>query len=255
VLILPEGLDPADYVQKNGGDAFREEAGRARPLVEFMLRRTVGRIDLSSIEGQTRAVDEGLPIVESLKDEVRQRQYASLLADLAGVNDEAVLRKLARTGKTSAPENVAAARRAPAQDRVEREMLKILAQHADIAKELSDKVTEEHFQSDQNRKFFRLLMESNGDVRSLVGDSTDERLIQRLSQLAVEPLEGDPTPDYVTGVWLRLEEFLLQRRGSAIRQRLQKLNPTSDPTYDELFQELITLDGELRRLREGAELN
>jgi DNA primase len=218
-----------------------------------MLRRIVGREDLSSIEGQTRAVDQGLPIVESLKDEVRQRQYASLLADLAGVNDEAVLRKLART-RTSAPESAPPGRRPPAQDRVEREMLKILAQHADIAKELSDKITEEHFQSDQNRKLFRLLMESHGDVRSLVGDSTDERLIQRLSQLAVEPLEGDPTPDYVTGVWLRLEEFLLQRRGAAIRQRLQKLNPTSDPTYDELFQELITLDGELRRLREGADL-
>jgi uncharacterized coiled-coil protein SlyX len=174
---------------------------------------------------------------------------------MAGVNDEAVLRKLARTtGRASAPESAAPGRRAPAQDRVEREMLKILAQHADIAKELSDKITEEHFQSDQNRKLFRLLMESNGDVRTLVGGSSDERLIQRLSQLAVEPLEGEPTPDYVTGVWVRLEEFLLQRRGSAIRHRLQKLNPTSDPSYDELFQELITLDGELRRLREGADL-
>ena len=38
-----------------------------------------------------------------------------------------------------------------------------------------------------------------------------------------------------------------------MRQRLQKLNPQTDDGYDALFSELISLDGELRRLREQAE--
>ncbi len=42
----------------------------------------------------------------------------------------------------------------------------------------------------------------------------------------------------------------MKRRSAAIRQRLQKLNPTTDPQYEGLFQELISTDGELRRLRE-----
>jgi hypothetical protein len=33
--------------------------------------------------------------------------------------------------------------------------------------------------------------------------------------------------------------------------RLQKLNPTTEPGYDVLFNELVTIDGELRRLRHG----
>ena len=34
--------------------------------------------------------------------------------------------------------------------------------------------------------------------------------------------------------------------------RLQKLNPTTEPEYDGLFNELVTIDGELRRLRHGT---
>ena len=61
VMIIPQGLDPADFVAKHGADAVREAAKGARPLVEYMVRRTIERHDLSSVEGQSTAVDEALP--------------------------------------------------------------------------------------------------------------------------------------------------------------------------------------------------
>src|SRR5512145_201741 len=68
VLILPEGLDPADFVRKHDGDALRELAAGAKPLVEYMIRRTVGRHELSTVEGQTAAVAATLPVIEGLSD-------------------------------------------------------------------------------------------------------------------------------------------------------------------------------------------
>jgi hypothetical protein len=56
-------------------------------------------------------------------------------------------------------------------------------------------------------------------------------------------------------VWARLQEFALKRKSSALRQRLQKLNPTTDDDYDGLFEELIAIDGELRRLRERGNVH
>src|SRR5207344_3407758 len=38
VMIMPQGLDPADFVAKEGPDAVREAAKSARPLVEYMIR-------------------------------------------------------------------------------------------------------------------------------------------------------------------------------------------------------------------------
>jgi len=37
-----------------------------------------------------------------------------------------------------------------------------------------------------------------------------------------------------------------------MRMQLQKLNPTTDPAYDQLFSELVQVDGELRRLRQST---
>jgi hypothetical protein len=53
-------------------------------------------------------------------------------------------------------------------------------------------------------------------------------------------------------VWARLQEFLLKARSDALRLQLQKLNPTVDTGYDALFDQLVQVDGELRRLREGV---
>ena len=44
---------------------------------------------------------------------------------------------------------------------------------------------------------------------------------------------------------------MLKHQSDALRMQLQKLNPTTDEGYDELFARLVAIDGELRRLRQG----
>ncbi|MEA2554910.1 MAG: primase, partial [Actinomycetota bacterium] len=82
VMIMPQGLDPADFVAQHGADAVLEAAKRARPLVEYMVRRTIGRHDLTTVEARSAAVAEALPILERLADPIRRSEYAHLLADL-----------------------------------------------------------------------------------------------------------------------------------------------------------------------------
>jgi DNA primase len=252
VLILPEGLDPADFVRTYGGDAFRELAAAAEPLIAYMLRRTVARHDLGSVEGQSAAVAAALPILEGLRDPVRQREYGHALAELARVSDTSVMLALERRQAGRPVEVQQAIRRASVHEKVEREMLRLLARSTEIYAELASRVSEEHFQSAQHRRLFEALRKADGDVRAIVasGDAAEDRIVAAMPALALEPLDGEPTVAYAVDVWARLQEFALKRRSATIRQRLQKMNPTSDAGYDELFQDLIAADGELRRLRE-----
>jgi DNA primase len=251
VLILPEGLDPADFIERHGPEGFRDLAGRAAPLVEYMLVRSVGRRDLSTIEGQTAAVSTSLPILEGLSDPVRQQEYAHRLAELAGVSDASVLLALERKLSGRPVEVAQAIKRASAQERVEREMLKLVVRDEEIWGAVAGRLSEEHFQSVQNRKLFLLLSGADGDVRAVVDASQDDKAVRALSALALEPVDGDTTLAYAEDVWARLQEFVLKRRGTSLRQRLQKLNPTTQTgEYDQLFQTLIATDGELRRLKE-----
>lgn len=250
VLILPEGLDPADFVDQHGGETLRELAAGAVPLVEYMVRRTVGRHDLSTIEGQSAAVAAAVPLLEQLGDPVRQSEYAHLLAELAGVSEGSVVLKLERQLSGRPVEVQQAVKRASAQERVEREMLRILARDDVAYRSIAPRLSDEHFRSSRNRQLMALLRDADGRVSGASSEGGDDEVVQALTALALEPLEGDPLPGYPEEVWARLQEFLLRRRSVALRQELQKMNPVTDPRYDELFQRLIAADGELRRLRE-----
>jgi DNA primase len=250
VLILPEGLDPADFVDQHGGEALRELAAGAVPLVEYMVRRTVGRHDLSTIEGQSAAVAAAVPLLEQLGDPVRQSEYAHLLAELAGVSEGSVVLKLERQLSGRPVEVQQAVKRASAQERVEREMLRILARDDVAYRSIAPRLSDEHFRSSRNRQLMALIRETDGRVSGATSERGDDEVVQALTALALEPLDGDQLPGYPEEVWARLQEFLLRRRSVALRQELQKMNPVTDPRYDELFQRLIAADGELRRLRE-----
>jgi DNA primase len=250
VLILPEGLDPADFVTRHGGEALRELAKSAVPLVEFMVRRTIGRHDLSSVEGQTAAIAAAVPLLEGLTDPVRQSEYAHLLAELARVSEGSVVLAIEQRLRGRPVEVREAVKRASAQERVEREMLRLLSRDADTYRRFEPLLTDEHLLSARNSEQLAMLREAEGDVGTVVATTTDEKVVTALSALALEPLDGDLVPGYADEVFARLQEFALKRRSAAIRQELQRMNPTTDPRYDELFQRLIATDGELRRLRE-----
>jgi DNA primase len=250
VLILPAGQDPADFVRASGGQALRELAADAVPLIEYMLRRTVARHELGTVEGQTAAVAAGLPMLQGLTDPVRRSEYAHVLADLVGVSEASVLMALENRMTGRPVELRETMKRASAQERVEREMLRLLARDGEVYAAIAPKLTPEDFQLVRNRELFALLAESGGDIAATVAHSQDDRVVQALSALTLEPLDGDPTLEYAEDVWTRLQEFALQRRSTTLRQELQKMNPQTDDRYDTLFQELIQTDGQLRRLRE-----
>jgi DNA primase len=251
VMVIPQGLDPADFVRAHGAEAVHLAAKHGRPLVEYMLRRTIGRHDLSTVEGRSAAVASVMPILQRLTDPVRRSEYGHMVADLAGVADHSVLATMEQQGGAVRADVEKAVKRGTVQERVEREMLKLLVRDADVFLELAPKLTEDHFRSQPARRAFVAIRDAHGDVARLAGGE-DEKMAAAVSSLAVEPLDGEGTMDYAQHVWTRLQEFLLKGRSDSLRLRLQKLNPTTEAGYDDLFNELVTIDGELRRLRHGA---
>jgi DNA primase len=78
VVALPEGADPAELVQREGGEALRDRVARSVPFVVFQVQQILDRADTGSAEGRDRAFTELQPVLaevppSSLRDELVQR--------------------------------------------------------------------------------------------------------------------------------------------------------------------------------------
>ncbi|MFN2543082.1 MAG: DNA primase [Actinomycetota bacterium] len=256
VLLMPDGLDPADFVRQHGAEAFHDLAKQAVPLVQFMLDRTLVQFDPGSVESRTQAANACVPLLDAIHDVVTQEQYVHYVADRLSVSDAALTAKLGALpagNGAAAVEQDPGLRKLPPQHQVEREMLRLMARSSPLYTHFAPRFSALHFDRAQHRKLFEILVAGGGDVRSIVAEADDERLVGQLASLVTEPIDGEPTQGYAQHLALRLEEFELQRRIDSLKRDLERLNPMKDPSYEERFIELSKLEGARRKVREQAE--
>jgi hypothetical protein len=141
-------------------------------------------------------------------------------------------------------------KRGTARERLEREVVKLIAR-GDLGPDLAATIDAADFSTPKQRTLFVALRDERWDAGVIVGGA-DGDLSAKVAALIVEPLEGDPTPAYAEAVVDRLRTFVLKAQSDEVRGTLQRMNPTTDADYDELFRRLVEIDGELRRLKERS---
>jgi DNA primase len=64
VVPLPDGMDPAELIQREGGERLRERVAASAPFVVFHVERILDRADAGSAEGRDRAIAELAPALK-----------------------------------------------------------------------------------------------------------------------------------------------------------------------------------------------
>lgn len=72
ICLLPDGLDPADLVQQEGGGALDAMLAEARDALDVWLQLVDQRLDLRSIDGKAQATRECTDILVTVSDRVRR---------------------------------------------------------------------------------------------------------------------------------------------------------------------------------------
>lgn len=82
-LFLPEGEDPDSLVRTQGADRFNDLLEQAQPLSDFFFDRMTLDLDMESIDGRARLVQEAKPLIDTLPEGVFRDMMRERLETLA----------------------------------------------------------------------------------------------------------------------------------------------------------------------------
>jgi DNA primase len=272
VAIEPAGLDPCELRMKSGEAALLDLVARRIPLVEFVLRSTVGRYDLETAEGRVTALDRGIPLVAQIKDRALRDEYARRLAGLVGVADpgdvvarvRGLMRKSGGRGVVTEPPRPEPGEKLDESVvTVEREVLKVALQLPGVAGPQFDELETQAFLHPAHRALREAIGAAGGAAGATAGPGwtaavqaqLPEQLHAGMHALAVEPLHTRDGSEerYADAVLTRMREIVASREVAALKSRLQRINPLEhEEEYAKLFGELVALEMYARGLRERA---
>ncbi|MRG61584.1 DNA primase, partial [Agromyces sp. CFH 90414] len=85
VAVAPDGLDPCDLRLARGDHAVRALIDQKTPLFEFVIRHTLSRFDLESVEGRVGALRAAAPVIADIRDRSLRPGYTRELARMLGL--------------------------------------------------------------------------------------------------------------------------------------------------------------------------
>jgi DNA primase len=96
VLELPAGEDPDSLIRKQGAAAFRSRLSARSPFVDYLMKTAAARHDVRSPRGKAAFLEELVPTLARIGNDVERASYVDPLARHAGIENQLVIEHLRR---------------------------------------------------------------------------------------------------------------------------------------------------------------
>lgn len=273
VAVIPDGLDPADYVAEKGADAMRAVVAGAVPLLRFSIDRRLARWDLERPEERARALKDAAEVLAPVRESLLADDYASYIADRLFADFAVVRREIDRTKTPSSAQHEDEAATpavssdgrellgepATPQARVERSLLALLVREPRLRCKARELLSDDLLSDPAHRTMAEEIARTESEQLK------PSQLVGRLDALVPGSAEGlsgaeqdsdkeQEVDDIVFGLMRRLKEFDLERRITVGKARLKQPDSFKDRTeYDEVFREVSALQRTLDAVRRGVD--
>ncbi len=275
VVVLPDNLDPMEFITQRGADAMREQLAQAEPLLRYSILRRIGTWDLNSPSQKARALNDALQILYPLKNSISATDYINLIADALNVGYAAVAKAL---GEMKAP---AAARREdrnqaqpePKQQpvnravravveadqqyiRMEHELMSLIVVDMRLLDAIDRDVARISWQDPASEKMADVLLSMDHGASPADALFAAQKVVPDASVLLAEAMnEQNGHEERLVQARLllgSLRERDLERKIAAAKARLRDETLLSPEEADEIFKRTIGWQKELTGLRNGS---
>jgi DNA primase len=250
ILKLEGGLDPDDYVRKEGGEVYSKLLANAPYFWQYLMTEAARQHDLDQPPAKANAVNDVMQYVAKIEDRVEQFEVARSVAEGFKVPETAIFERLKVTPRR--PEVRPVARTvAPVETKrklksSEKQLLHALLQGVDIGSALQPLFSQEFKGEFWSRPVLEgLVKDPARNVETALQNVQDEELRKEVRAAVLEPF-GTISNDQALDSVKRLYDSHLVQKLEEIRQQLKQYG--SGPAPPELVRRLADLKAEQMRV-------
>lgn len=94
VVSMPEGIDPADLISKNGTDAWRTAIRNSKHIIEFLLDKVLISYKNDMRKAGREIKEKVLPYVHSVESSIEKSHFIKLISNKSGIAENALMEDL-----------------------------------------------------------------------------------------------------------------------------------------------------------------
>jgi len=213
IVELPEGEDPDSFVQKHGGNEFRERLAHAISFIDFRAKQFQRAGAFATAEGKTQAVRSLVQSIAKMNDELRRNFYVKEVAEKYDVYESVLFHELdqalSQEKRTQRPENYSKSAIAPRRAIVEKPRLPekksipseehdilrlILEGNSDVIRFILSNISLNQLTDERMRKLAQFVLDlyderGTIDIQTLVNEMADEKMRNLVTELVLNPEE------------------------------------------------------------------
>lgn len=266
IALMPDGLDPDDYIRDYGVDRFRMDViGTSQTVTAFKLQYYRKDKNLQDESEQMRYIDEVLPVIAGLGKAVERDHYLRQLADEFSLSLDALKKQQFQVYKRQqAKKQQHKQEQVQAQKHVMKKSLLPAHQTAErtlLAYMLSDQQIAEKVQAALPNAFYTDAFDAiavhlytfyaeghTPDISLFMQKLPDQSLVQTVSEIAMIPLNEDVSDEEITDYINRIIDYPKWLEIDAL-QKEQKAAEAGEQTEEaaRLANKIIEKRRELKR--------
>jgi DNA primase len=244
ILKLAGGLDPDDFVRKEGGDVYRRLLANAPWFWEYLIAEVSRQNDLSQPAMKANAVNDVMQYVVKLQDRVEQLEVARAVAEAFKIPETILVEQLKLTPRR--PDILPAARvtaQMPASRKLdvsEKQLIQALLQNPRLGSELKPLLGRDFWANVwSNAVIENLVKDPNQNVETALESVQDDDLKREVRAAILEPVGAISEEQALASVKQLYVDHLVQKLKESSDQLRQYQSGSAPKELVERHMEMV----------------
>ena len=211
VISLGHDQDPDEYIKEEGKESFLQVKNNATSLIQFKINQALGNKDLSNVDERVSAVQELLPILYNINDQVEKDEYLKQVAEKLQIRLEILRTELNKFEKSQHQDRKSSQRnnsndlkkniefndpKKSGYQNAVNGLLKLILDHSRLIKKVQEELNKSDFVEEDHQQVFTTICDlyqevGQVEINELFNKLNTESSQKFLTKLAVQGTDFD----------------------------------------------------------------